>query len=56
MELKKCESCQKVFFGDPSLRFCPICTVVQKGTQAIQRREAASQRHPLSAPVVAIAR
>jgi len=56
MELKKCESCQKVFLGDRNLKLCPICAVVQKGSQAIQRREATSQRRPVSAPAVTIAR
>ncbi len=56
MELKKCESCQKAFFGERGLMLCPICTVVQKGNGEPQRPQAASQVHPVSVLAMAVAR
>jgi rubrerythrin len=40
MELKKCESCEKVFLGERNLRLCPICTVAKKGKEVARRRQA----------------
>lgn len=52
MELKKCEGCEKVFFGHRSLQLCPICTVAEKGKAVVERRPA---DHPVGrAPVAAV--
>jgi uncharacterized Zn finger protein (UPF0148 family) len=55
MELKKCEGCQKAFFGERGLTLCPICAVVEKGNRVLQRPQAASQLRQVSAAPVAAA-
>jgi hypothetical protein len=43
MELKPCENCKRVFFGERSQELCPLCTVTRKSNQTIQRAEAAHE-------------
>jgi len=56
MELKKCESCQKAFFGDRGLTLCPICMVVQKGNRAPQRPQVVGELQRMPVRAVAAAR
>jgi uncharacterized Zn finger protein (UPF0148 family) len=56
MELKKCQSCQKAFFGERGLTLCPICTVVEKGNRASQRLQATGPSRPAPVAAVAVAR
>ena len=30
MDLRKCEHCGNIFWGDTEARFCPLCAVVEK--------------------------
>ena len=56
MELKKCESCEKVFFGEQSLRLCPICTVAERSKEVIRRQQPDRVRSKSPVPALAVAR
>lgn len=33
MDLRKCEHCGSMFWGDTEARFCPLCAVVEKAKE-----------------------
>lgn len=51
MELKKCDSCGKFFFGTRSMSLCPICTVAAKGKELVEGHKS-SARAPQTAMAV----
>jgi hypothetical protein len=44
MDLRKCEHCGNMFWGDAEARFCPLCAVAEKGRERTELPRESSDR------------
>ena len=44
MALLKCEKCQKTFWTARESQLCPICMVIEKGKQLIEKQQVSPRK------------